>query len=453
MTTFAAAVGLGPEKILQDLLELSPDPFFPEKDQGKKLGFLKLNDPSKSNVVLEKLTRMNLDLTRISNRVLVMGRCWAYRTDREAHRNNLDEIACFLNARYERSYLIFNFASPDMKYDVAPFRNQVVNFPVSKMLALTVKILFNACRAITAWLRLSPENVVVIQCKNGKSRSGLVVACLLRVCGLFDSAHESLEYFRKRRCPEDDAWISVTLKRYLRYFNDILILEGRVPSSVPLKLHQVILTTIPNFDGAGGCAPGIEIFQEGRLIYSSAVRMAEIGTGATVGSDDDMDEELLKEFRISLVLNPGKLDKMYNPLVMMDEYNVIFKLEEMSVERDVQVRVYHHNAQAGQNVTIFSLAFNTGFMTPGIIRLKASDLELDPKRFDPGFSVDLVITPDETTGSSVTYESSVQRSFIKDLMKLSQFHPVRFDPLLAKPLELQGHRKFFGTTTFPLRHL
>lgn len=447
MSSFTAAVGFGPNQQLQDLLELSHDPYFPDQGPSKKIqSFLKITDPSKPDLILEKLTKLNLDLTRVSSRILVMGRCWNYRTDREACRNNVDEAACFLNARYEKSYLIFNFGSPDMKYDIDPFRNQVVSFPVSKILTLTVKMLFDACRSITAWLRMSKDNVVVIQCKNGKSRSGLVVACLLRYCGLFDSAHESLEYFRAKRCPNDQTWISVTLKRYLRYFNDILILEGRVPSSVPLKLHQVILTTIPDFNGAGGCNPGIEVFQEGRLVYSSAIRLAE---NPKPTEDDEFDEELLREFRISLVLNPNKFDKSYNPLVLMDDYNIIFRLENISLERDVQIRVYHHNPQAEHHVTIFNLAFNTGFMSPGIIRLRASDLEIssDPgklARFDPEFAVDLVITPNEESKDVIGYESSVQRSLIRDLMKLSQIHAVRTDPLLAKPLELQGHRKFFG---------
>lgn len=452
MSTFTAAVGFGSNQQLQDLLELTPDPYFPDHGPTKKIqSFLKISDSSKPDLVLEKLTKLNLDLTRISNRILVMGRCWNYRTDREACRNNIEEAACFLNARYERSYLILNFGSPDMKYDISPFRNQVVSFPVSKILALTVKMLFDACRSITAWLRMSKDNVVVIQCKNGKSRSGLVVACLLRYSGLFDSAHESLEYFRSKRSPNDQTWVSVTLKRYLRYFNDILILDGRVPSSVPLKLHQVILTTIPDFNGSGGCNPGIEVFQEGRLVYSSAIRLAAANhENLKPAEDDEFDEELLREFKISLVLNPNKFDKSYNPLLLMDDYNIIFRLENISLERDVQIRVYHHNEQAGHNVTIFNLAFNTGFMSPGIIRLRTSDLEISSDvgkaaRFHPEFAVDLVITPNEESKDVIGYVSSVQRSLVKDLMKLSQIHSVRADPLLAKPLELQGHRKFFGT--------
>jgi hypothetical protein len=232
-----------------------------------------------------------------------------------------------------------------------------------------------------------------------------------------------------------------------------LTLDGKVPSVIPLQLHQVILTTVPDFDGRGGCDPGIEVYQEGRLVYSSAIRKAEISlesSNKAVASDaenEGLDEDLLRELKISMVLNPEKFDKDFNPLVMMDAYNIIFRLDNMCLEGDVQVRVYHHNAQAGHNVTIFNLAFNTGFMAPGIVRLRMSDLEIpssDTNRFDSEFAVDLVMAPDESGRTVISYESSSQHSFARDLMKLSHCHPVRADPLLAKPLELQGHRKFFG---------
>lgn len=466
MSLLTAAVGFGPEQPLKDLLDLKPDPFFPEKEQGtasKKLSFLKVSDPNattpstqREDLIVEQLTKLNLDLTRISDRILVMGRCWMYRTDREACRNNIEEVACFLNARYEKNYLVFNFSSPDLRYDLAPFRNQVISYPTSKLLMISVRTLFAACRAMSSWLRLHPQNVVVVQCKNGKSRSGLVVACLLRYCGYFDTAQEAFDYFRSKRSSTDQSWVTVTLRRYLRYFNDILTLDGKVPSVVPLQLHQVILTTVPDFDGRGGCDPGIEVYQEGRLVYSSAIRKAELSLesskngAASDAENEGMDEELLRELKISMVLNPDKFDKDFNPLVMMDSYNIIFRLDNMCLDGDVQVRVYHHNAQAGHNVTIFNLAFNTGFMAPGIVRLRMSDLEIpssDTKRFDSEFAVDLVMAPDESGRAVISYESSSHRSFARDLMKLSHCHPVRADPLMAKPLELQGHRKFFGIKT------
>ena len=43
------------------------------------------------------------------------------------------------------------------------------------------------------------ENVVVVHCKGGKGRTGMMVAAWLVRSGLFQQARESLEYFNERR--------------------------------------------------------------------------------------------------------------------------------------------------------------------------------------------------------------------------------------------------------------
>lgn len=82
---------------LANLLELSPDPLFKEGLQpgGKPA----MATPGNLSPALATLTRLDLDITRISNRLLVMGRTWTHGTDRSSHRNNIGELAQFLNAR------------------------------------------------------------------------------------------------------------------------------------------------------------------------------------------------------------------------------------------------------------------------------------------------------------------------------------------------------------------
>lgn len=369
--------------------------------------------------------------------------------------------------------MIWNLGAPDTKYDPSPFHNQVLNFQLSKLLFPTLKTIFNICRSITAWLLLNQGNVAVVHCRNGKGRTGLGVACLLRYLELFDSAHEAFEYFVAKRTPGDTQWVTVTLRRYLRYFNDIFILGGRVPNPNPLQLHQVILNTVPNFDGLGSCEPGIEIYQNGKLTYSSAVRLAELENAnrrdyqllgvpnhsrkSSLESPEEFedDEDLLKEFRINLALQPSPPIFTYNPLVLKDSHHIVFRLENLDLSRDILVRIYHRNMQTGQNVTILSLAFNTGFMTVGLVRMRLSDLELPlahipppenvlgQERFDKDFTMDMILTANESN-SIMSYESSSTKSMAKCLLKLSQFHCVHPDPHLVRPLELQGHRKFFA---------
>lgn len=428
------------------------------------------------NIQVPKIIlKLELDITRISNRILVMGRAWHHRTLQSSHCNNIDELGIFLQTRYGRNFMIWNVGSTEVNYDTAILRNQVVNFQLSRLLPPTLKTLFNASKSMAGWLALSPNNVAIVQCKNGLSRSGLFVACFLKYCEIFGSAHEAFEYFLHKRSPTDQSWVTITLRRYLRYFNDTIILVGRVPNDCPLHLHQVILNGVPNFDGSGSCNPGIEIYQNGKLTYSTSVRLAELESFrgrqeqsafsllnqsnqamADDQEEDGEDDVLIREFQLSLAMQTQP-SQYYNPLVLQDKYHVVFGLERLQLERDVLIRIYHRNVQTSQNITMITLSFNTGFMMPGLVRLRKSDLELYSltcDRFTSDFSVDLIIASVENDSSSVTksinYSSACLKSRAKDLLKLSQFHKVRPDPLLAKPLELQGHRKFFSRLALQL---
>jgi hypothetical protein len=338
-------------------------------------------------------------------------------------------------------------------------------------------MLFNVCQSMTAWLTMDNRNIVIVQCKNGLARSGLIIACFLRYCELFDSTYESFDYFVQKRSPGHIKWVSVTLRRYLRYFNDVLILGGRVPNAMPLQLLQVILNTVPNFDGEGSCEPGIEVYQNGKLSYSSRVRQADVDAQlaekATIKShshsrqssaddgpvNNDEDDELVRE-----LLEHEPHTSIYNPLALQDGNHVIFQLENLVLSRDVQIRVYHHSAQFEQNMTILNLVFSTGFVAPGIIRLRPTDLELpfahsalSPRianRFHPDFSVDIVVesVPTSDKISQVSYERATTFNRAKNLSKLSQFHTVQADTRLVTALELQGHRKFFSRLALQLRN-
>ena len=57
----------------------------------------------------------DLDVTRITNRLVACGLPWRQRTERGSRRNNVEDLARFLNFRYPDRYLIWNLTS---KYSV-----------------------------------------------------------------------------------------------------------------------------------------------------------------------------------------------------------------------------------------------------------------------------------------------------------------------------------------------
>jgi hypothetical protein len=54
----------------------------------------------------------DLDMTRLTDRILVMGSVWKQRTEKGSRRNNLNDVGRFLNTRYPRQrYTVWNFSS------------------------------------------------------------------------------------------------------------------------------------------------------------------------------------------------------------------------------------------------------------------------------------------------------------------------------------------------------
>ena len=75
-------------------------------------------------------------------------------------------------------------------YDTAYFNHQVLDFDLSKSYNMTMKALFDIVRSLAAWLALDPQHVAIVQCTNGKSRSGVAISCYLQYSEIFDNALE-----------------------------------------------------------------------------------------------------------------------------------------------------------------------------------------------------------------------------------------------------------------------
>ncbi|KAJ3118312.1 hypothetical protein HDU96_002469 [Phlyctochytrium bullatum] len=379
-----------------------------------------------------------LDLTRITNRILAAGLPWKNRTDRKGHRNNAEDLALFLNTRFRNRYMIWNLAADTSQgdYDTTPFANQVVGFPLSKAFQLSLKTLFDICRSLHAWLSMDDSHVAIIHCLNGHTRTSVAVAAYLRYADIFEDATEALDHFIRRRTPDDAAWCGVTQRRYVQYFNNVLLLNGSLPNPHPLRLHRVILNGVPEFDGRGGCHPGIEIYQTGKLVYSSVYGQPPPLPGA---SDD------------------GE--------VYCDEHHVLFKSptgRPVYLEKDIQLRIFHcpdPGTPNSQVVTMVNFTFHTGFMPSGLIRVAPKDLELARKdveegRFPREFTLDLIVSETGGKGGSpveegapvkpITYTKFLDRGITRCLARLISYHSVKVDEVLMRSLEELGSTRIMA---------
>ena len=105
------------------------------------------------------------------------------------YRNDITQVSKYLNLRHKSSYLIFNVS--ERKYDTAFFSGQVVDMGFPDHHAPPLDVLWTICHSMHSWLQSSENNVVVVHCRAGKGRTGVVIAGYLLFSGVCQSAEEA----------------------------------------------------------------------------------------------------------------------------------------------------------------------------------------------------------------------------------------------------------------------
>jgi protein tyrosine phosphatase len=65
--------------------------------------------------------------------------------------------------------------------------------------APSISSIFLLCYSIKSWLDLRDDHVAVVHCANGRSRTGVLIACLLKYIGAFENATDAFEFFCNAR--------------------------------------------------------------------------------------------------------------------------------------------------------------------------------------------------------------------------------------------------------------
>jgi phosphatidylinositol-3,4,5-trisphosphate 3-phosphatase and dual-specificity protein phosphatase PTEN len=85
-----------------------------------------------------------------------------------------------------------------------------------------LKLLFVICNEIHNFLKESDENVVAINCRAGKGRTGTVICCYLLFSRRFEDPEEVLQYYSKKRFNLGEGVTQPSQKRYVYYFAQLL---------------------------------------------------------------------------------------------------------------------------------------------------------------------------------------------------------------------------------------
>lgn len=204
----------------------------------------------------------DLDLSYITPRVIAMSIPGEGLT--KLYRNSLDIVSEFLESKHRSHYLIFNLSG--IVYDYEKFGDQVKEFPWADHYPPPIDLLFSACKAIEEWISKEILNVVAVNCRAGKGRTGTLICCYMIYCGKFSDAESALLYYKAKRFKEGGGVTQPSQVRYVKYFVDIL--HGRVKSPLVIKPLSVQVRTSPHVKN-NSCKPIFEIFYKDRLVYSN----------------------------------------------------------------------------------------------------------------------------------------------------------------------------------------
>ncbi|XP_078092790.1 tensin-3 isoform X3 [Mustelus asterias] len=259
-----------------------------------------------------------LDLTYITERIIAVS--FPAGCSEETYFHNLQDVTRMLKSKHGDNYLVFNLS--ERRYDLAKLNSKVMDVGWPDLHAPPLDKMCTICKSMETWLNSDPLHVVVIHCRGGKGRIGVVISSYMHFTNISASADQALDRFAMKKFYDDkvSALMQPSQKRYVHFLNGLL--SGSVKmNTTPLFLHFVILHGIPSFDTGGVCRPFLKIYQAMQPVYTSGIY--------NVGPEN--------QSRICISIEPAQL-----------------------LKGDIMIKCYHKKYRSATRDVIFRLQFHTG---------------------------------------------------------------------------------------------
>ncbi|KAK1263557.1 hypothetical protein QJS04_geneDACA011857 [Acorus gramineus] len=170
----------------------------------------------------------DLDMTYITENIIAMGfpagdmSSGFFGYVEGFYRNHMDEVIKFFETHHKGKYKVYNLCSERL-YDASLFEGKVACFPFDDHNCPPIQLITLFCQSAYSWLKEDIENVVVVHCKAGMARTGLMISSLLLFLKFFPTAEESIDYYNQKRCVDgkglvlpsqipEDFWFSAPKK-------------------------------------------------------------------------------------------------------------------------------------------------------------------------------------------------------------------------------------------------
>ncbi|KAG8368416.1 hypothetical protein BUALT_Bualt15G0043200 [Buddleja alternifolia] len=169
----------------------------------------------------------DLDMTYITENIIAMGfpagdmSSGFFGYVEGFYRNHMEEVIKFFETYHKDKYKVYNLCSERL-YDASLFEGKVASFPFDDHNCPPIQLIISFCRSAYSWLKEDIENVVVVHCKAGMARTGLMISSLLLYLKFFPTAEESIDYYNQKRCIDGKGLVLPSQIRYVKYFERTL---------------------------------------------------------------------------------------------------------------------------------------------------------------------------------------------------------------------------------------
>ncbi|KAL6551749.1 Phosphatidylinositol 3,4,5-trisphosphate 3-phosphatase and protein-tyrosine-phosphatase pten2a [Orobanche gracilis] len=212
----------------------------------------------------------DLDMTYITENIIAMGfpagdlSSGLFGYFEGFYRNQMEEVIKFFETHHKGKYKVYNLCSERL-YDASLFEGKVASFPFDDHNCPPIELITLFCQSAYLWLKEDILNVVVVHCKAGKARTGLMICSLLLFLKFFPSAEECINYYNQQRCVDGKGLVLPSQIRYVKYFERILAqFDGETPPGRRCMLRGFRLHKCPYW-----VRPSITISNHNGVLFST----------------------------------------------------------------------------------------------------------------------------------------------------------------------------------------